>query len=265
MNARIYRLLPAPILAATVASVQLFLVPANSAAGTIYDLAGDWSDATNPNGVWSYNYDIGAPITVHQTSWDPIASGSAQPAWAFQAVPTAGHIPAWFNSVGNTNIVPDAPAGTIVVHTADAANGVAGLSTANVTWTSPIDGMITIVGDTWLARKTLGRSDDWSILLNGSTLASGTVTSSDPYTSSNPLLFPTLTETVHVGDVVMFAAVKDPGSPFGEFEAVNLTIDATAVPEPASLFVFGGLGAVTGLAVRWRRKRRCERSMPVAC
>jgi hypothetical protein len=73
-----------------------------------------------------------------------------------------------------------------------------------------MDGTVAISGDTWLARK-IGRSDDWTLLLNNTVLASGTVSSNDGHTSSSPLQFGPITEVIHKGDVITFEAVKTTG------------------------------------------------------
>src|SRR5450631_3802827 len=73
----------------------------------VYDLAADWSDTTNPNGPWSYNFGPGEPITTHQSNW--FGSSPAQPAWAFGPEGSGvGKVPLWAKSVGaNLNgVVP---------------------------------------------------------------------------------------------------------------------------------------------------------------
>src|SRR5687767_2527831 len=47
----------------------LMIVPLIQASPTIYDLAEDWSFATNPHGVWSYNE--GANPLPLQNPWSP--------------------------------------------------------------------------------------------------------------------------------------------------------------------------------------------------
>lgn len=218
--------------------LSLLLAWAGQARADTFSLAGDWSDAVNPNGVWSYNDTTSngaiVPNTIHQDNWDPSGGfggfTGSQPAWAYQVVGNPGHIPAWCLSVGNTMF--DLPAGRVFVHTADSANGYHGDTIANVTWTSPGDGIIAISGGTWLGRKTLGRSDDWSLQLNGTVLTAGSLSSSDSYTSNNPFLFQdgsggpdVLMQIVAAGDVVIFTAVRT--SFYGEAVAVDLTIDFT--------------------------------------
>lgn len=56
--------------------LTLFAVP-NHTAPVLFDLAADWSDTSNPNGVWSYNKAPGQPLTTHQADWNPARNFSA--------------------------------------------------------------------------------------------------------------------------------------------------------------------------------------------
>jgi hypothetical protein len=166
-----------------------------SASAVTYDLASDWSDTSNPNGVWQYRAG-NAPISTHFSTFGPgdvTSFNAAQPAWVGAA---SGHnsIPAWFKSSGAIVYEPstttpdptyDAPAGRIITHTNDPDTG-NDVSASNVLWTSPVSGIATISGDTWMARKSLGRSNDWYLIINGTTVTQGVVSSTDAYTSSSP-------------------------------------------------------------------------------
>src|SRR5262245_4972623 len=59
--------------------------------GLVYNLADDWSDVVNPNGVWTYEEKPGQAITSHLDNWL-----SGLPAWAHVAWPNGGHIPAFW-------------------------------------------------------------------------------------------------------------------------------------------------------------------------
>jgi uncharacterized membrane protein/transglutaminase-like putative cysteine protease/sugar lactone lactonase YvrE len=241
------------VIAASIAASTAFVPPGTSSVSTdisvnnrsglgttTFSLAGDWSDANNPNGPWSYNYDIDKPITVHQSDFNPPAGPHVpQPAWAFGSLNTAeggplGQIPAWLLGTqppGNDVHFSDAPPGHVYVHSDDVFNGIdGGGGIANASWTSPIDGTITITGDTWQTSHALGRSNNWSLVFNNTVLAQGTVSDSDSFTSSHPAPLGIFTETVHKGDVVRFEAVRANPSGPGEFEGVDLTITASNAP-----------------------------------
>jgi hypothetical protein len=244
------------------------LLPACSAsAAPIYDLASDWSDTNNPNSVWQYRAG-GAPIATHFSNWGPglVTTFTApQPAWV-AAASGPNSVPAWFKSNGAVVHVPntttpdptyDAPSGRVLAHTNDPFTG-NDVAASNVLWTSPISGTAVISGDVWQARKSLGRANTWSLIVNGVTITSGVVSSADAFTSSNPMSFASgtggpgvLTFPVNVGDTVAFQAVRVPnaGDTAGDFVGVDLTI---SVPEPGSMlaFFFGGLAVCM---VRWRR------------
>jgi hypothetical protein len=249
-------------------SALLILSPTKSFA-TVYDLADDWSDTANPNGVWQYRAGDAA-INTHFPTFGPgliTNFNSAQPAWV-AAASGPESIPAWFKSTGAIVYLPgtttpdptyDAPAGRIITHTTDPDTGIDS-AFANVLWTSPISGIATITGDTWLARKSLGRSDDWFVLVNGLVVTDGVVSSTDSYTSANPFLFSNgsggasvLTFPVSVGTTVDFEAIRAPGDD-GDFVGVDLSISVVPEPAPWGLLTIGGVALLrrrTKLRPQW--------------
>ena len=115
-----------------VAAVTVLLAPcAHADPAYVYDLANQWSDESNPNGVWSYSSDPGGPITTHWDDWDlpRIHFRSTQPAWA--AAQAQGHVPMWARSLGDSLL--DWPEDRVGIHGSDGSAG--------VTWTSPLDGL----------------------------------------------------------------------------------------------------------------------------
>lgn len=204
----------------------------------VYDLDADWSDAVNPSGPWAYNSEPGTPIAMHVNGWDSDFSGP-QPAWAT----APGAVPVWFKTVSPA--VPtgptDLPVGTIGAHASNTGN-------PGISWTAPVDGDVSVSGGIWLARKTLGRSMDWTLKVNGVPTTSGNVNSGDSFTSSNPFDLvngsggpSALTFSLLVGDVVDLELVKAPASPFSEFVGLNLTITQTVstVPPPWPVILTG--------------------------
>ncbi len=232
----------------------LVVLPLAAAAQT-FDLAADWSDTANPNGVWSYNGTPGTPLAPHQPDWDSIDSfwSSPQPAWAAAAYPNAGHIPMWAKGASATSAL-DWPAGVVGMHAVDSAPGVA----TGVTWTSPIDGTIDISGGVWFMDHPAGagRSMDWSLLANGSLLTQGTISSGDAFDSSTPFDLgagnggrSVLQRAVSVRDVITLQFERSAGSQFPFFAGVRLAITALPnLPEPgpdegAALCAATGAGA----------------------
>jgi hypothetical protein len=249
--------------AAPVARCLLVLLAAwiasPAAALTIYDLAADWSDASNPNGVWSYDGSPGTPIATHVADWDPGSSAflAAQPAWAAAALPSAGHVPMWLKSVGSGVAGVDLPAGTVGMHGSESA-------AAGVTWTSPGDGTVDVSGATWQFIKAgvhASRSMTWKILLNGSLLTSGVISGADAFTSAAPFDFSAGSGgagalggiAVATGDVITLQFEKLSLS--ATFAAAELAI-AFDAPEPAGLALVGaGLIALAARRAGARRAR----------
>jgi hypothetical protein len=196
------------------------------ASVTTYDLAADWSDAANPNGAWTYREGTDALPSVSDWRW--LTSPVTQPAWA----PSPDHrnfLPAWFKSRSNNPEGQDFLTGDVVVHTTDLSNG-ANHGPANIMWTSPVDGAITVSGGVWMTRAS-GRSNVWELFLNGTLLTSGSIYDGDPFSRANPFAFASgsggpgaLTElTVSKNDVIELRITKTSTS--GDFVGVVLTIE----------------------------------------
>src|SRR5258706_15571231 len=85
------------------ASFSIILNAPDVRAVITYDLKTDWSEVSNPNGVWSYRE--GTNALPHVASWlgDPAAFGTnVQPAWADSGVQASQEfLPAWFKSTFN--------------------------------------------------------------------------------------------------------------------------------------------------------------------
>lgn len=65
---------------------------ASTALAITYDLTNDWSNISNPNGVWSLNE--GNNPLPFLTDYLPAIAGD-QNAWAAAAFPDIGHVPVW--------------------------------------------------------------------------------------------------------------------------------------------------------------------------
>jgi hypothetical protein len=192
---------------------------------TTYDLTADWSDTSNPNGVWSYNEGVNPlPSTP---LWQNV-----QPAWAYCCNGITGgfgHVPAWVK-VRSSSII-DHQVGDVIVHSSDSGRG-ENFGPANTTWTSPADGVITISGSAWITRTT-DRSNQWTLYLNGNPLSSGQMLGGGPYDRDNQFNFSAGTGgaaaimniPVTAGDLVKLEVTKL--STFGDFVGINLRITSS--------------------------------------
>lgn len=198
-------------------------------AGTVYDLTTDWSDTTNPNGVWSVNSGS-VPLQPVADLSDTGIDYFPTPQPGFTAQPIFGDIvPVWFRTTGPLdNGNPDWEIGDIITHTSrfDVPN-------SNVTWTSDFDGAIDILGSVW---PTRGGINDWFLYHNEVLLTGGTVAGGDPFDRSNPFYFELGSGGLGVlrdipvifGDVVKLELVRQgPGSE--DYVGVNLNIVGTNI------------------------------------
>ena len=209
------------------ATLILFLASPICNAEDVFDLSTDWSDSTNPNGEWTYREGSNALPLV--ADWI-----TEQSAWAPSA--DAGNfLPGWFRSTADGLIGLDLLTGDVAVHTTDSFNGAAN-GPANVIWTSPGAGTITIAGAVWMARDIV-RSNDWSLLHNGVPLTGGSISSGDPFDRANPFDFAggsggaAVLQDIPVlkGDVIELEIIKSSTSTFGDFVGVILQI--TLMPQ----------------------------------
>ncbi len=127
---------------------------------TTYDLNANWSDSSNPNGVWTYRE--GTNSLPHVSAWQGLSGDfvTAQPAWARNATGSS-NLPPWFKSSAVVGLTHDWQTGDVVMHSTDGFNGI-GSGEGNVIWTSPITGTATVSGNTWMGRD-IGRGNHWAL------------------------------------------------------------------------------------------------------
>lgn len=206
------------------------------ASAQLYDLRADWSETSNPNGVWSYRH--GDTPLPHVDAWQRNLGGwtSFQPGWA-RSEDTNTRLPFWFRSNGTETFGNDFDPGDIVVHSVDGSNGV-GSGPANVAWTAPAFGQVSVAGAIWLGRD-IGRSNRWTIYRGGQALTSGDISSGDQYSRANPFNFAAGTGGTSVlqnlrvcaGEAIRLEVVRT--SVPGDFCAMDLTLTFEPLPCPA--------------------------------
>jgi hypothetical protein len=228
------RMLPSTRFVALIALANQPILAAGANAQVVYSLAGDWSDVANPHGVWSYNAAPGVALTNHVPDYI-----TGQPAWAFTKFGVPGHIPFFYKALFNTSLPADLPMGRIAIHNNDPANSPLGFenAAAGVSWTAPSAGNIQISGGSWIVNRDQGRTQDWFIKVNGSTITNGVLTSDNGFNSITPLNFSTgsggiaaLSRSVLSGDVISLEFLRHAGEPFGSHMGIDLFVQFTPVP-----------------------------------
>ncbi|MFN7938788.1 MAG: protein kinase [Bryobacteraceae bacterium] len=220
---------------------------------TVYDLKSDFSNSSNPNGVWSF-----AKGTTAMTHFnlpggccvDNLDAAVANGIWSANApTPTNIQDSTVFQTTANgaaTGLYTnnDWLSGDVVAHSTNPGNGV----DVFIRWTAPTAGTISYNGGVWYAHSflTTPRSGDFFVNLNGgANLHSGTVSSAQ--NRSNALTFADAGPVnVAAGDVLAIRLARTTGQQFGTLMGVNFTVNfdpaSSNVPEPAaSALVAGGL------------------------
>lgn len=214
----------------------LLASPSATTAATIWDLSADWSNAANPNGPWAYRQGSNPLPALTGGGWAP-------------GTQTGNFLPFWARATASN--VAGFQAGDIVVHSVDPQNGNPSLGEANVTWTSPVSGVVDVSGLLFYAQFPLSRSNDFVLTLNSVVLATGTVSEANGYDRSNPLQFAASGLAVQPGDVLQLTVSRTAGQSDGSIAGVGLTI-TQVVPEPA----LGGLLAASLILLVARRSAR---------
>lgn len=236
-------------------------------AGQVYDLASDWSDTNNPNGVWQYGTLspslVFTPFPLHVNDYvnvGPPAFTGDQPAWT-DTVNTGnnGTPQGLAKSLGISLF--DFPAGSVGGHTPDSSDYLA------VQWTAPAAGTIDLSGSVWMWRD-LGRHEALSLFVGGNALIGGVsiptrpegVNSSNPFTLAQAIVAgggnagSLLDISVTAGETVILAARRIDTE---DFVGMNFTVNFTgaSVPEPSTLVLMSvgmAFGAMQLLRCRGR-------------
>ncbi len=228
-----------------------------ASGGVIYDLRSDWSLASNPNGVWSYNQGT-APLPYTQAGW----GGVPETFWATTSNSTLP--PAWAKVQNQSSYsgTDKWEIGDVVGHSTTPIAGAGPESLGNVSWTSPSAGAISISGRAWDAYHYTDRNDQWRLFVNGVMVAArGSVYGIEK--SDSEALFTNNLEAgqsldgwaVAPGDLVVFEIQSLTNA--GHFVGVDLTIELEdrqtgEVPEPSMALP---VLAVLAAGILARRKR----------
>ena len=246
------------IISIFVVSLLIFFGSTGVAFAISFDLADDWNwnYLSDPDSVWSYNY--GISVLGTKNNW--INTGHRAFASSQYAM---GHVPA-FIKVESTHFlshqsIDSAIVGDVVVHGTDGYSSTNPDIPANITWTSNAEGKASISGDAWIARNN-GVSMSWNIYLNNSIITGGLL---DPHESDDftegfggggVLSFNVFTDDVVKFEIVS-ASSSPGGNPFATYVGLDVTIDVSAIPEPATILLFGtGLAGLVGTRIRRKKK-----------
>jgi len=176
-------------------------------------VASDFSNTSNPNGVWSYVQ--GSTALPLQSQ--PTDSNALNPAAAngyFGVATNFSTAPFVFEtSQDGASTSPytndDFLAGDVLAHSTTPGTG----ANLFIEWTAPENGTIAYSGEVWYAHSPVTRSNDYALTLDGgSDLASGTVTNGDglnapsTFDSSGSL-------AVDAGDVLALELVRPRAKP----------------------------------------------------
>jgi hypothetical protein len=209
----------------------ILLVSVCAANAAVYNLANDWSDTVNPNGVWALYKNTTDLFTINQPDFSN--NGTYQKAWADQQCYFNAHVPMWLK--GNTD-------GIIYTHGAEYDRTGSNITFAR--WTSPEDGIVTISGAVWTAalnRRTMG----WNLRYDGANITGGTLYSNGNQGAATPVLFSqgsggagVLTFAIEQGQTIdlLFTSISENGN-LGESLALDFTI--TVIPEPGTIALLG--------------------------
>jgi hypothetical protein len=191
------------------------------------NVVADWSNVSNPNGVWSYNAGDEPLPFVEEWRRNLGSFGYPQPGWA-QSEDTNTRIPFFYQSNGTETFENDIERCDVVIHSQDDNVGV-GNGPANLVWTAPSGATVSIRGAVWLARD-IGRSNDWKLYRNETLLSQGSLTSDDVHSRAEPFPFAdgsggiaAITDiAVEEGDQLRLEIVRTSTS--GEFVGVRMRV-----------------------------------------
>lgn len=227
-------------------------------AATVYDLSGDFSNASNPNGVWSFTQ--GSTPLEHYFSLtaNPINTALEDGYWGTGSnlninTPEVAKVTKDGSATG-TYTNADFLSGDVILHS---PNGGAPLF---INWTAPSAGTIDVSGGTWYAHSPVARSNDFQITLGSLTLATDVVSSTANNSRDNAFSFNFSDLAVAAGTVLSIRYSPTSGQSFGSIAGLSETVTFTASPVPEAsswAMMVVGLGLLTVVA---RRRQAADRA-----
>jgi hypothetical protein len=228
-------------------------------AATVYDLSGDFSNASNPNGVWSFTQ--GSTPLAHYAS---STANAINPALANGYWGTGNDLNVNTPEVAKvtvngstTGAYSDADflTGDVILHSPNPGAG----APLFINWTAPAAGTIDVSGLTWYAHSPVTRSNDVLVTLGNDTLTTGVLSNSSNNGRSNAFSYSFSGLAVSAGTVLSVRYTPTSGQTFGSIAGLSETVTFTASPVPESstwALMAVGLGLVASIA---RRRRVIDR------
>ena len=213
-----------------------------ASAGTVYDAAGDFSLASNPNGVWSYGT-TGTTLTGPLTLFNMTENNVGAPfldGWVGNQVMFNSNFPVVAKNMSGSTQSENA---VIVFPFELTEHPAPDGSYAIVRFTAPTSGLFQL-NTTFSGRETTPTTTDVHVLLDGSSLFDGAVNGFGPPSDQSFATTLSLSAGDHIDFAVGFGSGSNPNF-LGDLTALDATI--SAVPEPSSAVLLG-FAAVTGFA-----------------
>lgn len=229
-------------------SAAFALLSLPSAQAATYNLAADWSDVSNPNGVWTY-LRAGTAFAGTVPNWSGFG-----PAWADNGGPGFGFTPNLLNYDGSGSESIDALIGDIVGHT-NSGDSNSGAGELSIRFTNPVAGIAQISGAIWDAHITVDREQNWAVFVNDVLQTSGTVLGDGTEGRADADAFLLSAVSVGAGDTVELRLVRAPGQ-IGGLLGMDMTVEVAPVPAPAALLLM--VSAIAG-GFRFGQRHQIQR------